>query len=256
MIKAAFFDVDGTLMSHQTRQVPPSTVAALKKLRERGVPCILATGRHVNEIDNLPVGSIPFDGYIMLNGQLILDDKRRVLHGVPFRGRALEHLVDLFNRKQIPLALVEEDGLRLNFVNERVVAVQDVISSKIPPLGIYTGKPVYLVCGYLSKADETLLEEIREECIVTRWNSCGVDIIAKGGGKVVGIQRYLEANGITKEEIIAFGDGENDLEMLKFAGIGVAMGNAEEIVKCSADYVTDDVDEDGIAKALKYFNLI
>ena len=62
--------------------------------------------------------------------------------------------------------------------------------------------------------------------------------------------------GLTKEEIIAFGDGENDLEMLAFAGVGVAMGNADEEVKEVADYVTTEIDDDGIWNACKHFKLI
>ena len=58
------------------------------------------------------------------------------------------------------------------------------------------------------------------------------------------------------EEIIAFGDGENDIGMLQLAGIGVAMGNAEEVVKQNADYITADIDDDGIEKALRHFGLI
>ena len=73
---------------------------------------------------------------------------------------------------------------------------------------------------------------------------------------MAGIKRYLEMTGIKREEIIAFGDAENDLEMIRFAGIGVAMGNAEEEVKKAADFVTADIDDDGIEKALKHFNLI
>ena len=73
---------------------------------------------------------------------------------------------------------------------------------------------------------------------------------------MVGIQRYLKLLGIKREEIIAFGDAENDLEMIRYAGIGVAMGNGEEAVKAVADYVTADIDDDGIEKALKHFKLI
>lgn len=62
--------------------------------------------------------------------------------------------------------------------------------------------------------------------------------------------------GITEQEIIAFGDAENDLDMIEFAGIGVAMGNAKDEVKAVADYVTTDVDENGIWNACKYFGLI
>ena len=80
--------------------------------------------------------------------------------------------------------------------------------------------------------------------------------MAKGGGKMVGIQRYLDSIGATRDEIIAFGDGHNDAEMLRYAGIGVAMGNAEDDTKAVADYVTADIDDDGIAKALEHFGLI
>ena len=60
----------------------------------------------------------------------------------------------------------------------------------------------------------------------------------------------------TKEEIMAFGDAENDIDMLEYAGIGIAMGNGDDGVKAVADFVTRDIDEDGIAYALKHFGLI
>ena len=91
---------------------------------------------------------------------------------------------------------------------------------------------------------------------MTRWHYGGLDIIAGGGGKMVGIKRYLDHVGIKPEEIIAFGDAENDLDMIRFAGIGVAMGNGKEEVKAAADFVTADIDDDGIEKALKHYNLI
>ena len=71
--------------------------------------------------------------------------------------------------------------------------------------------------------------------------------IPKNGGKVIGIQKVLEHYGIRQEEMIAFGDGENDMEMLAWAGTGVAMGNAAPCAKESADWVAPAVDEDGIA---------
>ena len=71
-----------------------------------------------------------------------------------------------------------------------------------------------------------------------------------------GIQKMMELFRLSREEIIAFGDAENDIDMLKFAGIGVAMGNAFSILKEQADYVTDHIDKDGIWKALKHFQVI
>ena len=144
----------------------------------------------------------------------------------------------------------------LNCVTDHVREVNQIISIAIPPISDYRGGDIYQVCAYLRPEEEHLVEPIVEECVLTGWHYGGKDIIAKGGGKMAGIRRYLDMIGIKPEEIIAFGDAENDLEMIRFAGIGVAMGNAEASVKAVADYVTADIDDDGIEKALKHYNLI
>lgn len=256
MIKAAFFDVDGTLLSYKTRQVLPSAKAAIAALQERGVLCIVATGRHMIQLSKLPVAEIPFDAYLMLNGQLMLDKQGNVLFDVPIEGKAKEFLIEKFNDHTYPAVMVERDQMYLNYVTDHVREVNRIISIAIPPLSDYRGGEIYQVCAYLRPEEEHLVDPIAEECVLTGWHYGGKDIIAKGGGKMAGIKRYLDRIGIAPEEIIAFGDAENDLEMIRFAGIGVAMGNAVEAVKAVADYVTADIDEDGIEKALKYYNLI
>ena len=256
MIKVAFFDVDGTILSHKTKSVPQSTRDAITGLQAAGVKCVVATGRQISEMKKLPVADIPFDGYITLNGQLTLDSNQKMLYGTPLTGRVKDFLVDLFENHRLPALLVEEDKLYLNFEDERVRVVQASISSAIPPFGTYAGNDIYQVCAYMNPGQEALLAEIADECVMTRWSVGGMDIIAKGGGKVEGIRKYLQREGVAVEETIAFGDAENDIEMLRFAGIGVAMGNAEEEAKQAADYITDDIDADGLAKALKHFGLI
>lgn len=256
MIKAAFFDIDGTLLSHKTRQVSPATVAAIRTLQEKGISCVVATGRHKTEMDKLPLDGLAFDGYLTLNGQMILNRDMRMLSGVPIEGEAREMLLDIFVNHTLPMLILEQERVYLNYYAPVVKQVQDAISTPVPPFGTYDGAPIYQACLYLPEGKHECLPKLREHCVVTWWNSGGVDVIAKGGGKVAGIRRYLEEKGISREEIIAFGDGENDLEMLKFAGIGVAMANGEEAVKENADYITDSVDEDGVYKALKHFHLI
>ena len=122
---------------------------------------------------------------------------------------------------------------------------QRAISTNLPGTGCWAGDTVYLV--NLFAEDETVLRVMERlpHCRMTRWNPYGVDIIAKGGGKEKGMERLMEYFRIAREETIAFGDGENDMEMLEYAGIGVAMGNAEEKVKACADYVTAAVDKGG-----------
>lgn len=256
MVKVAFFDVDGTLLSHKTKSVPQSARDAIAKLQEAGIPCVVATGRHLREMKKLPVGDIPFDAYITLNGQLILNERQEPVYGVPLSGQGKEILVRMYSQKELPALLVQEDRNCLNFVDERVITVHEAISTEIPPLAEYDGRDIYQVCVYLPKGEEEPLAELEGHCVMTRWGFGGLDIIAKGGGKVVGIRWYLEQAGIDASEVIAFGDAENDLEMLRFAGIGVAMGNASAEVKQAADYVTTDIDDDGIANALKHFGMI
>lgn len=256
MIKAAFFDIDGTLLSHKTRQIPPSARTALASLKESGIRCVVATGRMLREMDRLPMGDVTFDAYITMNGQRTLDENRQHLDSMPLEGKAKEYALELFRNREIPVILVEEDRLYLNFENQRVIDVQTSISSKVPPVGTYDGAPLYQACVYVTREEESFLEPIRDFCQVTRWHPGGVDLIAKGGGKSSAILRLLDKMGILPEETIAFGDGENDMGMLELAGIGVAMGNAEEQVRKIADYVTSDIDEDGLEKALKHFQLV
>ena len=89
-----------------------------------------------------------------------------------------------------------------------------------------------------------------------RWHPDFVDLIAGDGGKAQGIERFLKHYGWDRSQAISFGDGGNDVDMLEYTGIGVAMGNATEEPKRVADYVTDDVDHDGIMNALRHFGIL
>lgn len=256
MIKAAFFDVDGTVYSHESKSVPESTMKALEALRDKGIKTFLATGRHFTEIDEFPVGKIPFDGYVMLTGQICADKDRNVIFGNAVEGKDAEYLLNAYMNKEMPIVLVEKDRLYINLVNDIVINGQAEISSPIPEVQEYEGAPVYQIICYGGKELEEELTPKLPNCKITRWCPYGIDIISKTGGKVSGIQKMLELHNIGQDETIAFGDGENDIEMLEFARIGVAMGNAEPEVKAVADYVTTDIDNDGIWNACKHFGLI
>lgn len=255
MIKAAFFDVDRTLLDLSRGCVPESTRTAVKQLRSRGIKCVVATGRCLMELDRLPVRDMEFDGYITLNGQLCVDEHRKPYHASPIPQEEKETLVRMFNQHKLPLMMVEQDRMYINYVDDLVRKVHGAILSKVPELGEYNGGTLYQVCGYLLHGVEEL-EQALPGCRTTRWHMGGIDIISKSGGKVAGIEAYMARCGIRREEVIAFGDGENDIEMLRFAGIGVAMGNAGAEVKANADYITADIGDDGIWKACRHFELV
>lgn len=256
MIKVAFFDIDGTLLSHNTKVVPASTRQALKLLKEKGIKCVIATGRHISQLQHLDIRDMEFDGYLTLNGQICLDENKQILCGFPIAGKAKDRLIQMFREKEQAVLLVEDDRLYMNKIDDRVRYVQSCISSPCSEIDEYAGRELYMGVVYIGADEMHLLEDLQEDLAITRWNPYAVDMIAKGGGKDESIRRYLEAWGMTREECIAFGDGENDMGMLRFAGIGVAMGNGEDCVKEVADYVTDGVDEDGIINALKHFGIL
>lgn len=256
-IKAIFFDIDGTLISHKLGNVPEDTRNALKQLRERGISIFTSTGRHILELEQLPVNDIEFDGYVLLNGQLCLDHRREVLSGSPIEEYDIQQVLPLFEKRELPIAFVEKDRIYINFIDERVEQAQKAISSELPKLGEYRqGERVYLVNVFSGREEAYGVLEQMPHCKLTWWTEFGTDIIAKSGGKVEGIKQMLDIHGIRPEEIMAFGDGENDAEMLKFAGIGVAMGNGEDSAKEYADYVTDDVDAGGILHALQHYGIL
>lgn len=252
-IKAVFFDVDGTLVSHTKRNVPESTKLVMEKLKEKGIKRVLATGRHMSEISILPIENMEFDAYIMLNGQLCLDSTGNVILENPITGFDKEYFIKIFNEKLVPIMFVEKDEMYINFINESVEIAQDAISTPLPDVKNYTGNEIYQVILYADEETENRISKNLVGSKITRWNEYALDVISYSGGKESGIKEYLKLNNIKREETMAFGDGENDIDMLKLVGIGVAMGNAESCVKESADYITNSVDDDGIMEAFKKF---
>ena len=106
------------------------------------------------------------------------------------------------------------------------------------------------------KEEEKEIRPSIPTCEIGRWYPSFADITAKGDTKQKGIDEIIRYFGIKLEETMAFGDGGNDITMLRHAAIGVAMGQAKEDVKAAADYVTAPIDEDGISKAMKHFGII
>lgn len=255
-MKAIFFDIDGTLLSHKLGDVPASARRSIEALRAKGIRCLIASGRHREEIRRLPVKNMTFDGYLTLNGQLCMDANGEIFSAEPITGIAKERILEAFHSKETAVMLVEKDTMYLNLVNDRVRKAQADISTPIPPLGIYTGNPLYQAVVYLDSSEEVSFLKKIQGCTITRWNPNGIDLISSSGGKEAGIRAYLDRMGIRREETMAFGDAQNDLRMLSYVGIGVAMGDATPEIQSQADYVTASVEEDCIEKALKYFGLI
>lgn len=235
--------------------MPQSTIDALKQLREKGIKIFLASGRGVRELGVITKDMV-FDGYITLNGQICLDAQFQLYFGNEIPKEEWKVLRNVFEQKEKPTIIVEESRSYINYVDEFTDAIHKEIGVESSQVGEYQGDAVYQVIMY---ADETYAQKLFQRlpnCKWSRWHPHGIDIFSKDGGKMTGIQKTLEYFGISKEETMAFGDGDNDVDMLEYVKIGVAMGNAAEKTKAAADYVTASQDDQGIPKALKHFGLI
>lgn len=258
-VKAVFFDIDGTLLSHTTYSVPESTKEALKLLKEKGIRTFIATGRHISEMKELPIQDLDFDGYITLNGQYCFNEKE-VIYALPINQEDVNHIIEYVDEKRLPCIFVEDQDMYINFNNEVVETVQKAISTDLPMIGdIHRGytHPIYQVIPYdISENTTKEILELMPHCKATCWHPLAMDIIPSKGGKQNGIHKVLEYYSIKQEETMSFGDGHNDIDMFDYTNISIAMGNANDEVKQAAQYVTDDVDHDGIYNALKHFKVI
>lgn len=257
MIKAVFFDIDGTLVSFKTHRVPDSAKRAIAALRAKGVRVFIASGRQLLAINNKE--DLQFDGYVTLNGgYCIVGEQVIYKHSMPS-----EDMVSLVQymeeRENFPCIFVHENTFCINYTDERTDEVFRLLNFPQPPtlpLREAATGDIFQLVAFFTKEQEKAIMAVMPHCEATRWNPLFSDVIPKGSSKQVGVDKMLDYFGISLDESMAFGDGGNDVLMLKHVGIGVAMGNAEDEVKRAADYVTGSVDEDGVEKALRHFGVI
>lgn len=258
MIKAIFFDIDGTLVSFNTHRISDSTRKAIETIRNKGVKVFIATGRHISVINNLD--NMEFDGYITLNGCYCLQGRDKVIFKKSIDQADVNSFIDyLQQEREFPCLFVKEHKLSLNYIDEEVKFLMNLLKQdlhRIEDLDYYRDKELFQLTAFFKDYQEEEIMSRLSHCSVMRWYPTFADIIAKGVDKSVGIDQFCDYYGFSLEETMAFGDGGNDIEMLRHAGIGVAMGNAREEVQQAADYVTDSVDNDGVFKALKHFELV
>ena len=130
----------------------------------------------------------------------------------------------------------------------------DVLPVKTPEEAIR--REIFQMTPFITLEQEKEILPQLPDCESGRWFPAFADITAKGNTKQKGIDEIINHFGIRLEETMAFGDGGNDVSMLRHAAIGVAMGNAVDEVKEHANYITTSVDEDGVANAHKHFSII
>ncbi len=259
MSKALFFDIDGTLVSFRTHLIPQSAVDAIAKAKALGHKIVIATGRPKCIINNLGQIEHLIDGYVTTNGAFCFAGDN-IVRQLAFQERDTSIILQDARRKHYPTIVVNHDRLRVinhNELVERIFIKQLNIKNLdfTTPVDYILRQPVMQITSFIGHIREQRLAYRLNHTTVGRWHNAFVDFTPKGANKGNGILAMADFFGIRREDTVAFGDGGNDIPMLRTAGIGVAMGNAGELTRQAADYITKDIDEDGIANALISLNL-
>lgn len=256
MVKAIFFDIDGTLVSFNTHKIPDSTFQTLRELKNNGIKLFIATGRGKDGLDVLD--EFEFDGYITLNGQYCYTKDELIYENTIVKDD-LEVLLKEIEKDPFPCGFTLEETKYFNYRDERVDAIHAITHNDDHPArdcSNVINEKVYQCMCFISEDKERELMKKLPHCTSARWHPLFTDISPIGGTKQNGIDKFLKHYDIDLSETMAFGDGGNDVQMLSHVAIAVAMGNANEDVKKIADYVTDSVDENGIRNAMKKYKLI
>lgn len=267
--KMIVLDIDGTLTNDE-KKITPKTLDALKKAQERGIILVLASGRPVAGLKQLSC-ELEMDTHhgilLAYNGGKVLDaEDGTVLYekSIPVeRAKAvLRHLeqfpVTPMTYGKDCLYTMDKNGYKVEY-ESRIIGLE-VTETKIPlseflsvsPVKILTAAPNEVLLSKMEEITAPFAEEFSFVMSAPFYLECNM----KGINKATSLDYVCKNMGIKREEIISFGDAQNDITMIEYAGLGIAMENACEELKAVANEITLSNNEDGIAVALeKHLNI-
>lgn len=255
--KLIFFDIDGTLLDEE-KQLPKSTKESIAKLQEMGHDVAIATGRAPFMFQSL-LEELNIHTYVSLNGQYVVY-KGKPIYTNPLNNQDLTRLSEIANERKNPVVYEDQNGMFSTmefheYIDIAIGSLKINIKPKFEP-DYYKDKDIYQALLFCIDEEEPIYKENCPSLEFVRWHEYSVDVKPKGGSKANGINALINYLNISMDNVYAFGDGLNDLEMFKAVKNTVAMGNAHEKVKEVAKYITAHVNDDGIYKGLQQVGLL
>lgn len=265
MYKLIALDMDGTLLNSD-KIITEKTKSALIAAKEKGVKVVLASGRPIDGLRRYlkELDLVDTDEYVLsYNGCLVQETKGdAIIHEVGLKGEDLHYIYDLSTKLGVNIhAFSSKDGLitpktskytkieaSMNGIDIKIVDFKKIDKDETIIKIMLIDEP-----DILDLAISKLPKEAYERYNIVKSTPHFLEVINKEGNKGAGLKALAKHLNITKEEIIAVGDAGNDLEMIEYAGLGVAMENATDEVKKSANYMTSSNNEDGIAQVIEKF---
>lgn len=246
-IKIIFFDIDGTLIDIHKRQISARTLETLIRLKERNIILCLSTGRSPMTVPRFegwePDVFLTFNGSYCYTGQ-------QVIYKNPLSTEDAKQIVKNAAAINRPVSAATPERLAANGKDADLVkyfslAKLDVDVSDDFDEMVENGEIYQIMSGGRESEYPAFLQDVKNAKIAAWWDRA-VDIIPADSGKGVGIANVLAHYHLTKEEALAFGDGNNDIDMLQAVGTGVAMANGSEELKAVADDICGHAADDGV----------
>ena len=249
-----FFDIDGTLA--ERTKVPASAEAAVARARAAGHLVFICTGRPRRYAEE-HFGAYA-DGFVCSNGRYAVRGSETVI-SEPLSRKQIETITDVLNNHNAGYAFCAKDDLYYGG-NPAYRSVAHEVNGPARELSdaLEHGVDLYNFDVYFANAEEreAITRSLGDLCLVNPHGPHpSADVTIRGYDKGDAVRDVTAALGIPHKDSYAFGDGMNDLPMIRTAAHGVAMGNAVEEVKREAEFVTTDIHANGVANGLKHYGL-
>lgn len=262
-IKLIALDLDGTLLNSH-HQLTARTEAALKQAMARGIQVILATGKtRISALETIQRLNLTTPG-VYLQGLAIFNSDGTIRHQQTLQAEVARLVAEYAEANRCSLVAYNGDRILTESRNpytDIIIKYAEPTPEAVGPLSRLTDTlPIHKFMFIDEPAKITAIRtelsaQINGVATLTQALHDMLEVLPPGASKGAGLKRLLEDLQVAPEDVLAIGDGENDIEMIQLAGIGVAVGNAMPITKAAADYVVASNDEDGVAEAVERFVL-
>ena len=253
--KMFVFDYDSTLYDHKEGKIQENTMKALKQLKDEGRILCMNTSRSLAECINIPDEIKRMMNVIILNnGAHII--KHSEVEVTCIDEMTAKDVIDYCDQNDLTYRYVLKNGTGyLNRHDEDKEKLFYRLYKMIPDIKEYEGEEVIHILLY---GDASRQHEVAKICKKAEICYLGLacEVSPLGCTKGSAMLKVMEEYGLVRDDLCAFGDGGNDIEMIRNAKLGIAMGNGRQELKDAADYVAHDISDDGLYKALKHFNLL
>ena len=271
MVKLIAIDMDGTLLNEK-KHIDEAEKEAIHEAIEAGIKIVLCTGRPLYGIlpfyEELGLSEFDSEGYVILNNGCSIHKTKdwKLIDQVNFTSDDIEYLYKFSKSYDINFTLVN-DTYYFNIgrkPTDELITDAGFVFSDITDISLEEAKSgKHKIMKIMFLGDPEIMadfQEKNEDIIKSKYSgvlsqSYVYEVLPKDNNKGTGLKKLAEKLGIKQEEVMAIGDGNNDIEMFEYANYSVAMKNATELAKKAAKYETDSNENDGVAKAIRKYAL-